>query len=223
MLQQHLIRIADWGVTEQTVIFADDFVLERIPEQADVLDIGCGRGMFDKKIAAKVRSVTGVDIVPEEIEVAERTKEHTNTRFIVFDAEKLTDLEGTFDIILSRFCFHHLTMDKVAKGIHARLKSGGRLIAVDCLEDYWKVRGSFFILFDACKRLGLWKMMVLLPRLLFFFTPKRFQHVKSDIARIKREGRYHFDDFKNFYRHHFPGADIGMIGCAGYVDWTKPR
>jgi SAM-dependent methyltransferase len=221
MRKDHLIRIADWGVTEQTVIFADDFIIGKMPDQANVLDIGCGRGVFDAKVAPKVKMVTGIDIMPEEIAFAEHNRKYSNSRFVVFDAEKLTEFAGEFDVVFSRFCFHHLNMDKVSQGIKARLKPGGRLIAVDCFEDYWKLSGSFFIFFDAIKRLGIFKMMLLVPRLMFFFTPKRFQHVKSDIARIKSEKRYHFDDFKSFYHNYFPGADIGRIGCAGYIDWAK--
>jgi SAM-dependent methyltransferase len=222
MADKHLVRIADWGVTELTVVFADDFVLERLPAGGDVLDIGCGRGVFDAKAASKVRSVTGIDIMPEEIEVARKLQQHDNIRFVVFDAEKLTGFEGAFDAVFSRFCFHHLNMDKVAAGIKATLKPGGRLIAVDCLEDYWRLSGSFFILGDATRRLGLFTMARLIPRLLFFFTPKRFAHVHSDIARIRAEKRYHFADFKAFYQRLFPGADVGMIGCAAYIDWRKP-
>jgi SAM-dependent methyltransferase len=221
MHKAHLIRIADWGVTEQTVIFADDFITGKIPHHANVLDIGCGRGVFDVKLAPKVRTVTGIDIMPEEIAFAEHNRTHSNIRFVIFDAEKLTEYNGEFDAIFSRFCFHHVNMDKVSQGIKARLKPGGRLIAVDCFEDYWKLSGSIFILLDAIKRLGIFKMILLTPRLLFFFTPKRFQHVKSDIARIKSEKRYHFDDFKTFYHNHFPGADIGRVGCAAYIDWVK--
>jgi len=222
MTERHLIRIADWGVTEQTVIFADDFVLDRLPAGGDVLDIGCGRGVFDAKAAQRTRSITGIDITPSEIEAAKSLSRDTNVRFIVHDAERLSELTGEYDAVFSRFCFHHLDMHKTAAGIHARLKSGGRLIAVDCLEDYWKLSGSFFILYDATRRLGVARMISLIPRLMFFFTPKRFQHVKSDIARIKNEKRYHFGDFKNFYSSLFPGAQIGMIGCAAYIDWLKP-
>jgi len=222
MAEKHLIRIADWGVTEQTVIFADDFVLERLPEGGDVLDIGCGRGVFDAKAAKRAGTVTGIDIMPSEIEAAMALRRDDNIRFVVYDAEKLTSFEGAYDAAFSRFCFHHLNMPAVAAGIHERLKPGGRLIAVDCLEDYWKLSGSFYILFDATRRLGALRMIALLPRLLFFFTPKRFQHVKSDIARIQREKRYHFEDFKHFYHQLFPGAQVGMIGCAAYIDWRKP-
>jgi SAM-dependent methyltransferase len=221
MADKHLVRIADWGVTEETVIFADDFVLERLSARGDVLDIGCGRGRFDAKVAPRVRSITGIDIMPEEIEAAEKLKQHGNIKFVVFDAEQLADLPGEFDAIFSRYCFHHLHFQKVAEGIKRKLKPGGRLIAVDCLEDYWKLSGSFFILYDAMKRLGIIKFLAFVPRLLFFFTPKRFQHVASDIRRIKEEKRYHFEDFKNFYSHYFPGADIGLVGCAGYIDWIK--
>jgi SAM-dependent methyltransferase len=221
MVDKHLVRIADWGVTEQTVIFADDFVLERIPENSDVLDVGCGRGVFDAKVAPKVRRVTGIDIMPDEVEMANRMKRHENVHFIVFDAENLSQLPGTYDAIFSRYCFHHLNLSKVAEGIKLKLKPGGRLIGVDCLEDYWKLSGSFFILFNVIKRLGMVKFLTLVPRLTFFFTPRRFQHVASDIKRIREEKRYHFDDFKAFYLKYFPGADIGMIGCAGYIDWIN--
>ena len=221
MVKKHLVRIADWGVTEEAVLFADDFMLERIPEQSHVLDIGCGRGLFDHKVAAKASSVTGIDIMPEEIERAEKTKKRDTIRFVVWNAENLSQFNGEFDVIISRFCFHHLNFDKVAEGIQRKLKPGGRLIVVDCLEGYWKLSGSFFILFDALKRLGIIRFLSLLPRLTFFLTPKRYQHVKSDIARITREKRYHFEDFKHFYLHYFPGAEIGMIGCAGYIDWIK--
>ena len=222
MAEKHLIRIADWGVTEQTVIFADDFVLDRLPAGGDVLDIGCGRGIFDAKAAPRVRSVTGVDITPSEIDAALALRQHDNINFVVYDAEKISTFNGSFDAAFSRFCFHHLDMEKTAAGIRERLKPGGRLIAIDCLEDYWKLSGSFYILLDATRRLGIMRMITLLPRLLFFFTPKRFQHVKSDIARIKREKRYHFEDFKNFYQRLFPGAQVGMVGCAAYIDWRKP-
>lgn len=223
MADNHLVRIADWGVTEQTVVFADDFVLERLPAGGDVLDIGCGRGFFDAKAAARVGSVTGIDIMPEELEAARERNQCDNVRFVQWDAEDLTRFEGDFDAVFSRFCFHHLDMDRVAAGIRARLKPGGRLIAVDCLEDYWKLSGSFFILFDATRRLGILRMALLVPRLLFFFTPKRFAHVKSDIARIKSQKRYHFADFRDFYRQRFPGAEVGMVGCAACIDWRKPQ
>jgi hypothetical protein len=159
--------------------------------------------------------------MPEEIEAAENLKQHDNITFVVFAAEQLVNLPGEFDAIFSRYCFHHLKFSTVAEGIKLKLKCGGRLIAVDCLEDYWKLSGSFHILFDAMKRLGIVKFLMLMPRLMFFFTPKRFQHVTSDIRRIKQEKRYHFEDFKNFYLEYFPGADIGVVGCAGYIDWIK--
>ena len=222
MTQKHLVRIADWGVTEEAVIFGDDFVLARIAPGADVLDIGCGRGLFDAKVAARARSVTGIDIMPEEIDAARASGRGANVRFVVHDAEQVARLPGVFDAVISRFTFHHLDMDRVAEGIAAKLKPGGRLIAIDCFEDFWKLRGSLFVLRDAARRLGLRRMIALLPRLLFFFTPKRRAHVAGDIGRIKAEGRYRYEDFGAFYGQRFPGAEIGRIGCAAYIDWKKP-
>jgi len=49
----HLVRIPDSGVTELLVTFADQFVLDKIKKGISVLDIGCGRGYFCKKMAER--------------------------------------------------------------------------------------------------------------------------------------------------------------------------
>ncbi len=67
MKSAHLIRIPDRGVTEKMVTFMDDFVLEKAGLGERLLDIGCGRGVFTRKLAEKFKTVTGIDIIKEEI------------------------------------------------------------------------------------------------------------------------------------------------------------
>ena len=138
-----------------------------------MLDIGvAGAGLT--QVAPRVRSVTGIDIMPEEIEAAEKLKQHDNVSLSCLMPNSWAAFPGEFDAVFSRYCFHHLQFQKVAEGIKRKLKPGGRLIAVDCLEDYWKLSGSFFILFDAIKRLGIMRFLTFVPRLPFFLPLNGF-------------------------------------------------
>jgi SAM-dependent methyltransferase len=215
------LRIPDKGVTEELVTFADSFMLQKIPH-GTVLDLGCGRGIFTEKVAEKAALVTGIDIGAEEIACANRYHHRGNTRYVCFNAEDLSKLKGQFDMVISRFCFHHLDMDKSVAGIKARIKKEGRLLVVDCIDKFWTLSGRMFVVKTAIKELGLLRFISISPRLLYFFLPKRFAHVINDKKRLKKQRRYRFEDFAGFYAAYFPGAEIGRVGCAAYIDWKKP-
>jgi len=221
LVDKHLVRIPDNGYTELIVQFADDFVLSHIKPDMRVLDIGCGRGVFCEKAASRCRHVTGIDIEPDTIELARASVKRNNVELLTYDAHELGELDGEFDFMLSRYCFHHLDIGIVSEQIKQKLSPGGRLLIVDCIEDFWSPRGRMLTMRDAYNRLGFAQLARIAPTLLLFFAPKRIQHVKSDIRRMKAENRYHFEDFVKFYQGYFPGAEIGKILCAGYVAWQK--
>lgn len=216
------VRIPDKGITEELVTFADSFVLQKIPH-GTVLDLGCGRGIFTEKVAEKAVQVTGIDIVTEEIAYANKYHHKRNITYVCCNAEDLSELEDQFDLVISRFCFHHLDMDKSVAGIKARIKKGGRLLAVDCIDKFWKLSGRLFVIKTAIKEMGILRFISFSPRLLYFFLPKRFGHVIKDKKRLKKQRRYSFEEFAGFYAAHFPGAEIGRVGCAAYIDWKKPN
>lgn len=219
--QRDLLRIPDLGMTEILVTFADDFILRRIPAGASVLDIGCGRGVFCRKMAEAGATVTGVDLVAEEIEVARKHHASPGVTYVCMNAEELEKLDGQFDFIVSRFCFHHLDIPKALEGIKARLNPGGQLIVVDCHRDFWSFGGRLYVMRDALRRLGAIQMLRILPRLHYFFRRARFEHVRSDIRRLRSQQRYTFDEFECYYRPHFPGCETGRVGCAAYLIWKK--
>ncbi len=221
-LPEHLIRIPDQGVTESLVTFADRFLLDRALPSSRVLDIGCGRGVFCENLAPRVRSVLGIDLVASEIAHAQRHSRQSNATYLCQDAEYLQALPGTFDLILSRFCFHHLDLDAAAPGIKARLRPGGRLLVVDCYQEFWSLAGRLYVMRSALEQLGGLRMLALLPRLLYFFDPKRVQHVVEDKRRLKRQRRYRYDELAGFYQRYFPDARIERLGCAFSLDWRKP-
>jgi len=216
------VRIPDKGITEELVTFADSFILQRIPH-GTVLDLGCGRGIFTEKVAEKATQVTGIDIVAEEIAWANRCHHRANIRYVCCNAGDLSKWKAQFDLVISRFCFHHLDMDISIAGIKARIKKGGRLLVVDCIDKFWTLSGRLFVVKAAIKELGILHFMSISPRLLYFFLPKRFAHVINDKKRLKKQRRYSFEEFAGFYEGYFPGAKIGRVGCAAYIDWKKPN
>jgi 2-polyprenyl-3-methyl-5-hydroxy-6-metoxy-1,4-benzoquinol methylase len=218
----HLVRIPDSGVTELLVTFADQFVLDKIKKGISVLDIGCGRGYFCKKMAEKGAIVTGVDIIAEEIEAAKQVGADERITYHCMNAEELETLNTQFDLIVSRYCYHHLDIPKAQKGIKACLKPGGRMVVIDCYEKFWSRAGRWYVMKTAWQAMGTLTMLKILPRLIYFFTPSRVEHVKSDIRRLKMQARYTFAEVEIFYKTHFPDCTVGEIGCAFFLAWQKP-
>lgn len=218
----HMIRIPDCGVTEQLVIFADQAVLDQVQSTEDrVLDLGCGRGVFTEKMAAKGAQVTGVDLIPEEIEAA-RSWPSSQVAYHCIAAEELYRLGEQFDIIVSRFCFHHLQFPETAENIKACLEPGGRLFVVDCYQNFWTIGGRLYVLYSAFKLIGPVRFFRITMRLGYFFAPDRFAHVKSDIKRLTEQNRYTLENVRSFYKVFFPGCIIDTLGCAFTLSWQKP-
>ena len=72
----------------------------------EVLDIGCGVGLFTLEIARRAKSVVGVDFSEEAIARARKNQVATgrrkNVRFEQADAGNLPFRDGTFDVVFSR-------------------------------------------------------------------------------------------------------------------------
>lgn len=114
-----------------------------------ILDLGCGSGRDVYALAQLVGptgSVVGIDMTPEQLEVAERHRAYhseklgySNVRFMSGYIEQLDQLDlapGSFDIIVSN-CVVNLSPDKdaVLRGIHRLLKPGGEFYFSDVYAD----------------------------------------------------------------------------------------
>ena len=94
-------------------------------EGKHILDVGCGLGMYVRKMRHFSPDVYGVDIDPDK--VAKASKELSNIQ--VAPAEKLPFPDGYFDVILSHEVIEHVNDDAQAIGEAYRcLKPGGRLV-----------------------------------------------------------------------------------------------
>jgi 2-polyprenyl-3-methyl-5-hydroxy-6-metoxy-1,4-benzoquinol methylase len=101
-----------------------------IAPPATILDVGCGPGWTSAFLAEAGHPVTGVDLVPANVEVArERARRwDVDARFEVGDMDHL-DLDNTWDAALLLDALHHSTRQAdVLAGIARHLRPGGWLL-----------------------------------------------------------------------------------------------
>jgi ubiquinone/menaquinone biosynthesis C-methylase UbiE len=102
----------------------------------DVLDIGCGHGgglnLLYNKVGCK--SVTGVDISPENIDFCKRTYEDSMS-FFVGDAEDLQLQDEKFDIVFNVESAHcYPNYEKFLSEVVRVLRPGGLFLFTDTLS-----------------------------------------------------------------------------------------
>jgi SAM-dependent methyltransferase len=125
-------RAAEWDSTRSRALFEKpwlDRLLEGLPPDSAVLDLGCGAG---EPIAAYLlgrgMQVTGVDSAGEMLAIA-RTR-FPSAQWLAGDMRRL-DLGRQFEAVVAWDSFFHLTPDEqraVLPRLAAHLKPGGRLL-----------------------------------------------------------------------------------------------
>lgn len=106
------------------------------------LDVGCGVGTAARKIATTSGlAVTGIDVDPEQIEVAKSGVACPNLQYKVMDASKLEFANEIFDVVASRMATHHIPDWQRAFSEMVRvLRPGGYLIYSDFVFPSWLAR-----------------------------------------------------------------------------------
>ncbi|MDI1483262.1 class I SAM-dependent methyltransferase [Polyangium sp. y55x31] len=102
-----------------------------------VLDIGCGDGYYDARIAERGAHVVGVDIHEKRLAKAQRKHRSERTDYHYMDAEELGFSPSSFDKVIS-FCVieHFRNEDRVLEHVHRVLRPGGRLfLSADSLSN----------------------------------------------------------------------------------------
>ena len=129
-------RIADKYLAERTRNSEDVRLLEdlalRLPENAKVLDAGCGAGVPVTQILSKRFNVTGVDFSEAQIELAR--KNVPNASFFCQDMTQLDFPGSTFDAVCSYYAIIHIPREEhqaLLANFHRILKSDG--LALLCL------------------------------------------------------------------------------------------
>ena len=100
---------------------------------ADILEVGCGNGYAASLITAQgVNSYTGLDIMPEQLEIA-RNRKLPNASFVQGSADDLSAFPaGSFDAILDFCILHHVEGWRTFFDESRRvLKDGGSIYVAD--------------------------------------------------------------------------------------------
>lgn len=95
----------------------------------NVLDIGCATGFFSDLFAANAKSVVGIDISKENINVANKLRIKNNIKFIKMDASSLKFKKNSFDIIFCCGVLEHIQdLQKFFNSIENVLINNGLLV-----------------------------------------------------------------------------------------------
>jgi ubiquinone/menaquinone biosynthesis C-methylase UbiE len=118
------------------------------------LDFGCGNGAAAVRLASRLGlNVTGIDVDPEQIEVARETSgQNTNVRFLAVDGTKLPFGDNEFDFVATHMVTHHIPdwQDALQQMLRV-LKPNGFLIYKDFALPKWfaslgkKIRGLGYL------------------------------------------------------------------------------
>ncbi|HEY4077891.1 MAG TPA: methyltransferase domain-containing protein [Rhizomicrobium sp.] len=83
----------------------------QIGSDMQVLDVACGPGIVACAVASQARHVTGIDLTPAMIAQAKARQDRlglTNVAWRIGDATQLPFADDSFDVVLTRYSFHHM-------------------------------------------------------------------------------------------------------------------
>jgi len=133
----------------RSFIIPFDLIEKYVPKKGNIVDIGCGYGIFANYLALKSssRNVVGIDLVKKRISMANDIFGHLeNLNFICSNITN-TKLPKT-DVITAIDVLHHIPTEelqnKLLKSCYSVLNDGGKLILKDLdTKPRWKYLFNF--------------------------------------------------------------------------------
>jgi SAM-dependent methyltransferase len=112
----------------------------------DVLDLACGGGLIVCAFAPYVRHATGIDLTPAMLERARALaaeKRLENVTWQQGDVRSLPWPDASFDIVVTRFSFHHFQEPlTVLREMRRVCRPGGRVVVVDMYASEEKAKAE---------------------------------------------------------------------------------
>jgi ubiquinone/menaquinone biosynthesis C-methylase UbiE len=123
-------------------VASDAFFFNWLRENATgkrILDFGCGSGIHTTEMARFAGHVTGIDISPEAIRLAQEHAQSeglaAKTTFVVKDAENLDFPPGSFDVVTVHGVLHHMDLDAAMTQVKRVLTPEGKAILLEALAN----------------------------------------------------------------------------------------
>ncbi len=160
-LESYIIdeNIIPWNMREFTRLLVETAGGSNGLENKHVLDCGCGWGVLSVLLAKRGARVSGVDIAPACIEIAQRlvveNQVDEQVDVTVGTMEKLNFEDEQFDVIVGTRVLHHVDIELTGRELFRVLKKGGVGIFWECT---YKNRIYIFLRW-------LWRKIPLVPRL----------------------------------------------------------
>ncbi len=107
-----------------------------------ILDFGCGSGRISYWIAPRVKGVTGLEVTPEMIDLAERHRSAENVNLRLYDGIKFPVLPNPLDLVLSVGVLQTLRGESLSQTVAhlvRYLKPGGKIVLIEQASDNDKV------------------------------------------------------------------------------------
>ena len=131
-------RFSEWqqAIVGSTRLERIEALLERLPAEPDILELGVGAGVRSSRLLAEHGRLTGVDVSAEQLRRArERIPDAT---LVHADFTELELEPESFDAVVAAYVFNHLPQEEVgplALRIARWLRPGGRLLATFSTSD----------------------------------------------------------------------------------------
>lgn len=99
-----------------------------------ILDLGTGTGAMALRYAQRGATVTGIDISPEQIAMAQAQAkdQRVNAEFQVCAAERLSFPQHSFDVVTANQCWLYFKKEDVIRQVLWVLKEKGLLVTSHC-------------------------------------------------------------------------------------------
>jgi SAM-dependent methyltransferase len=95
-----------------------------------VLELGCGTGDLTLQLLARGAAVTGLDLSPGMVDIAqqrvERFTRSTDANFVVAPVERSGLPRQSVDLVIGKWILHHSSIPGAANEIRRVLRTGGR-------------------------------------------------------------------------------------------------
>lgn len=110
--------------------------LALLPENSDVLELGCGPGNVTHYFLQKRTDLNflGIDLAPEMVKSASLL--NPQARFQVADIRNLSSIHNQYDAVVGAFCLPYLSyddLDNFFPALNALTKDGG-IVYLSCME-----------------------------------------------------------------------------------------